>query len=106
MALIKMNKKLRDIRDGKPDAGDCENDATDEKDIHLEMNNVVIVMVVNVYVLIIKCRAIRGVIRVILILIVQESTLKPKNLKLKVVVVTRVKVFLKIVAKILSTKYY
>ena len=33
-----MNKKLRDIRDGKPDAGDCENDATDEKDIHLEMN--------------------------------------------------------------------
>jgi hypothetical protein len=38
VALIKMNKKIGDIRDGKPDAGDCENDATDEEDIHLEMN--------------------------------------------------------------------
>ena len=34
-----MNKKLRDIRDGKPYAGDDENDVYDIEDIHLELDN-------------------------------------------------------------------
>jgi hypothetical protein len=38
VALIKMNKKIRDIRDGKPESTDDDNDVEDVQDLHLELN--------------------------------------------------------------------